>query len=253
MSDVKRSIATWFVAFNCKIALLCYVWSFLSDTVEGPWSRRRCRSGAVVAVWALGLLCSVCHRRAWAGCSLLLAWAQLCLGVSSPGRGRLPLGAVLQAVLSAGGVCARYPALLYKAGTGRSGRAHQGRRAMQGQSCGLPALRPALFSSSLLWLWHWLFFFFKRGPFLKSLLNWLQHCSWFMLWFFRPGGVWDLSSLTRNWTRTPCIGRQSLTLDCQGSPLMWRWLWAADMQDQSSCYLQPPLQLPIAIASQCCT
>ena len=89
-------------------------------------------------------------RRARAGCLLLLAWAQLCLGTSSPGRGTLLLGAVLQAVLSADGICARFPALLYKAGMGRSGRAHQGRRAMQGQSCSLPALRPALFSSSLL-------------------------------------------------------------------------------------------------------
>ena len=222
-----------------------------------PWRVRGAEGDTGVGLWRLSGPWDCCApsvtRRARAGCLLLLAWAQLCLGISSPGRGRLLLGAVLQVVLSADGVCARYPALLYKAGTSRSGRAHQGRRAMQGQSCGLPALRPALFSSSLLWLWHWLFFFFlKHGPFLKSLLNWLQHCFWFMLWFFWPGGVWDLSSLTRNWTRTPCIGRQSLTLDCQGSPLMWHWLWAADMQDQSSCYLQPSLQLPIAIASQCC-
>ena len=26
---------------------------------------------------------------------------------------------------------------------------------------------------------------------------------------FRPGGIWDLSYLTRGGTHTPCIGRQS--------------------------------------------
>ena len=45
MSDVKRNIAIWFVAFNCKIGLLCCLWSFLRDTVEGPRSRS-CSSGA---------------------------------------------------------------------------------------------------------------------------------------------------------------------------------------------------------------
>ena len=131
-----------------------------------PWRVRGAEGDTGVGLWWLSGPWDCCApsvtRRAGAGCLLLLAWAQLCLGISSPGRGRLLLGAVLQAVLSADGVCARYPALLYKAGTGRSGRAHQGRRAMQGQSCGLPALRPALFSSSLLWLWHWLFFFFFK-------------------------------------------------------------------------------------------
>ena len=31
-----------------------------------------------------------------------------------------------------------------------------------------------------------------------------------MFWFFWPRGMWDLTSLTRNWIRTPCIGRWSL-------------------------------------------
>lgn len=83
-------------------------------------------------------------RSARAGCLLLLARAQLHLGISWTSRDTLLLGAVLQAALSADGVCAGRPALLYKAGTGRGGRASQGRRAMQGQSCGLPALGPAL-------------------------------------------------------------------------------------------------------------
>ena len=47
------------------------------------------------------------------------------------------------------------------------------------------------------------------GPFLKSLLNLLQYCLFYVLVFW-PQGMWDLSSPTRNWTGTPCIGRQSL-------------------------------------------
>ena len=57
------------------------------------------------------------------------------------------------------------------------------------------------------------FFFFSCGPFLKSLLNLLQYCLCFMFWFFGcdwPRGVQNLSSPTRDWTHTPCIGRQSL-------------------------------------------
>ena len=38
-------------------------------------------------------------------------------------------------------------------------------------------------------------YFFRCGPFLKSLLNWLQHCSCLM--FFWPQGMWDLSSRKR--------------------------------------------------------
>ena len=52
--------------------------------------------------------------------------------------------------------------------------------------------------------------FFWCGPFLKSLLNLLQYCFCFMLWFFGHWGMWDLSSPTRDWTHTPCIGRQTL-------------------------------------------
>ena len=52
------------------------------------------------------------------------------------------------------------------------------------------------------------FFFFS---FLKSLLNLLQYYICFLFWFFWPQGMWDLSSLTRDQTCTPCIiRRQSL-------------------------------------------
>ena len=45
---------------------------------------------------------------------------------------------------------------------------------------------------------------------LKSLLNLLQYCFCFIFWFFWPGGMWDLSSPTRNQIHVPCIGRWSL-------------------------------------------
>ena len=51
---------------------------------------------------------------------------------------------------------------------------------------------------------------FLCEPFLKSLLNLLQYCFCFMFWFFWPWDMWDLSSLTRDQTHTPCIRRQSL-------------------------------------------
>ena len=52
-------------------------------------------------------------------------------------------------------------------------------------------------------------FVFWCGPFLKSLLNLLQCCSCFMFWIFGLWGRWDLSTLTRDRTLTPCVGRQS--------------------------------------------
>ena len=53
------------------------------------------------------------------------------------------------------------------------------------------------------------FFFFWCGPFFKLWLNLLQYCFWFFLVFWL-WDMWDLRSPTRDWTRTPCIGRQSL-------------------------------------------
>ena len=45
---------------------------------------------------------------------------------------------------------------------------------------------------------------------LKSLSNVLQYCFCFYVLLFWPRGMWDLSSLTRDQTSNPCIGRQSL-------------------------------------------
>ena len=56
------------------------------------------------------------------------------------------------------------------------------------------------------WEIAFLFFFFS----FMSLLNLLQYCFCFMFWSFWPWGMWDLSSLTGDWTHTSCIGRWSL-------------------------------------------
>ena len=65
-----------------------------------------------------------------------------------------------------------------------------------------------------LWLFNNLFF--ERNRF-KSLY-WICYNIAFVLHFgvcvlfcfSRPGGMWELSSLTRNWTTTSCLERQSL-------------------------------------------
>ena len=55
-------------------------------------------------------------------------------------------------------------------------------------------------------------FFFKCGPFLKSLFTFLNCHVLFLcivLFCFWPWVIWDLSSLTQNQTHTHCIGRQN--------------------------------------------
>ena len=70
--------------------------------------------------------------------------------------------------------------------------------------------------------WHNIFLkIFLIGPFLKSLLNLLQYCFCFMFWFFWSRGMWDLSSPTRDQTRTPCIGRCSLNHWTAREALNW--------------------------------
>ena len=63
------------------------------------------------------------------------------------------------------------------------------------------------------WQFYFQFFlrFFWCGLFLKSLSNLLQYCFCFMFWVFWPWGMWNLDSPTRDWTRTPCIGRGGLS------------------------------------------
>ena len=70
-------------------------------------------------------------------------------------------------------------------------------------------ISPFVFINSF-FLKSFFFFFFWLGPFSKALLNLLQYCFCFMLSFFFFGHKrWDLSSLTKNWTCIPFIGRQS--------------------------------------------
>ena len=53
--------------------------------------------------------------------------------------------------------------------------------------------------------------FFGCGSLLKSFYWTCHHIASVLCCFiFWPRGVWDLSSQTRNWTCTRCIGRQSL-------------------------------------------
>ena len=40
----------------------------------------------------------------------------------------------------------------------------------------------------------------------------------FYVLIFWPGGMWALSSLTRDQTYTPVLEGEVLTMDCQGSP-----------------------------------
>ena len=59
------------------------------------------------------------------------------------------------------------------------------------------------------------FFFFFLGFFwtwiiFKALIEFATKLFWFYVLALWPRGKWDLSSPTRDWTLTPCIGRQSL-------------------------------------------
>ena len=71
------------------------------------------------------------------------------------------------------------------------------------------------------------FFFFWSGLFLKSLLNLLQYCFWFIFRVFAtPCSMWQLCSLTRDWSQT-C--NTKCTVSTTGLP--WRspqWLFRFD-------------------------
>ena len=79
-------------------------------------------------------------------------------------------------------------------------------------------------------------FFFWCGPVLKSLLNFLQYCFSFMFLVFWRRGVWDLSSPTRDRTRTPCIGRWSLHHWAAREVLKWS-LDSRNNMDESQVHL----------------
>ena len=49
---------------------------------------------------------------------------------------------------------------------------------------------------------------FLYGPFLKLFIDFVTIFLFYVL-VFRLRGIWDLSSLTRHRTHTPCMGKQS--------------------------------------------
>ena len=51
---------------------------------------------------------------------------------------------------------------------------------------------------------------FFTWTFLKSLLNLLRYCFWFMFWVFLAMKMWHISSQFKDQTHTPCTGRRSL-------------------------------------------
>ena len=54
------------------------------------------------------------------------------------------------------------------------------------------------------------FFFFDEDHFLKVFIEFVTSLLLFHVLAFWVQGMWDLSSLTRDWTYTHCIGRWSL-------------------------------------------
>lgn len=66
-------------------------------------------------------------------------------------------------------------------------------------------------------------FFFIFQLYFSLSFNWIYYNTFFFfnILFFWPWGMWDLSSRTRDWTCTPCMGRQSLNHCTAGKPLFW--------------------------------
>ena len=63
------------------------------------------------------------------------------------------------------------------------------------------------------------FFFFGCEPFFKVFIEFVTILFLFYVLALWSRGLWDLSSLTRDQTCTPCVGR--LNLNHQGSSLLW--------------------------------
>ena len=64
-----------------------------------------------------------------------------------------------------------------------------------------------------------IFFFFLCEPFFKVFIEFVTILFLFYVLALWSRGLWDLSSLTRDQTCTPCVGR--LNLNHQGSSLLW--------------------------------
>ena len=65
------------------------------------------------------------------------------------------------------------------------------------------------------------FIFFWCGPFLKSLLNWLQHCfSFFLFWFFFGHQAFEILAPPPGIKPTPhALEDKALTIGPRGKPL----------------------------------
>ena len=71
---------------------------------------------------------------------------------------------------------------------------------------------------------------FWGAPVLKSLLNLLQYFFCFYTLLSWPWGLGDPSSLIRDWTRVPCIGRWSLNRWTTREVPRMLWWWTESLE-----------------------
>ena len=77
-----------------------------------------------------------------------------------------------------------------------------------------------IFSCMSCFCWLCVFFFFKCGPFLKSLLNLLPYCFCFMFWVFGPEACWILAPQPSIEPTTPALEGEVLTTGPSGKSLL---------------------------------
>ena len=101
-------------------------------------------------------------------------------------------------------------------------------------------LSPSRHSLGFIYLFILIFLFvcFWCGPFLKSSLNLLQYCSFYVLVFW-PWDMWDPSSRTRDRTCAPCIRRWSR------SPWTTRWVLAPAVSSVGHLWAAPQAHSPV--------
>ena len=89
------------------------------------------------------------------------------------------------------------------------------------------------------------FFLFLLWTILKVFIEFVTIFFLFQVLVFWPWGMWDFSSLTRDWTRNPCTGRRSLNhWTVREVPLLFPLL---------TCFLRPDIPAkPITSTSLPC-
>ena len=80
----------------------------------------------------------------------------------------------------------------------------------QGKQVSGPFQEEECFTVAFVFCFWGVFLAMNHFLFLKSLLDLLEYCFWYMFWFFWPPGLWHLSSPTREWSHSPCTGRRNL-------------------------------------------